>query len=137
MYWCNEEHTSLSTFLAMLQKMLLYLEKIVKLQHHTKKNICQSYMYEMKGNAVYRKRKRLNTNNLEFKVIMSFLYMLIKLQIFSRSRVQYMRVVKTEARRDGSDSEEEDNLTFHLVFVYFSVTFMRHQTKVKVLHMIH
>ena len=83
-------------------------------------------MYEMKGNAVYRKRKRLNTNNLEFKVIMSFLYMLIKLQIFSRSRVQYMRVVKTEARRDGSDSEEEDNLTFHLVFVYFSVTFMRH-----------
>ena len=80
----------------------------------------------MKGNAVYRKRKRLNTNNLEFKVIMSFLYMLIKLQIFSRSRVQYMRVVKTEARRDGSDSEEEDNLTFHLVFVYFSVTFMRH-----------
>ena len=65
-------------------------------------------MYEMKGNAVYRKRKRLNTNNLEFKVIMSFLYMLIKLQIFSRSRVQYMRVVKTEARRDGSDSEEED-----------------------------
>ena len=83
-------------------------------------------MYEMKGNAVYRRRKRLNTNNLEFKVIMSFLYMLIKLQIFSRSRVQYMRVVKTEARRDGSDSEEEDNLTFHLVFVYFSVTFMRH-----------
>ena len=80
----------------------------------------------MKGNALYRKRKRLNTNNLEFKVIMSFLYMLIKLQIFSRSRVQYMRVVKTEARRDGSDSEEEDNLTFHLVFVYFSVTFMRH-----------
>ena len=54
---------------------------------------------------------------------MSFLCLLIKLQIFSGSRVQYMKVVKTEARRDGSDSEEEDNLTFHLLFVYFFCDF--------------